>query len=104
MARDNEPLVLTVGQSFEVKALDSEGFPITVEVRSQLAELLQRHPTPTNDALCDSILTTVMNLELSLAKLANRICDVDTRRLDLESRILNAGVPLSPSEYPYDGD
>ena len=99
MAGD-EPIVLSVNEYFSMEGLNNGNFPVTTEVRDQLAELLQSAPGPQIDALFRAIMTTVMNLELAHVNVRSSSMEVYSRLLDLETRVRQAGVRLGYPKYP----
>ena len=69
MADDDGPIVVGVSDCFQIEGLEEGGwFPVTVEVRDQLAQLLgvPLGRGRTTEALSTAIITTVMNLEREL--------------------------------------
>lgn len=116
-------VVLSVEEYLDLQGIDSGHFPVTVEVRNQLSNLLlDSVGTPQYESykeLFSAVMTAVVNLELklfeskiksidanyerlrvesNLQKLRNNTIDTYTRLLDLETRILEAGVPLEESD------
>lgn len=113
---DDGPIALDVAEYFQLE-LDSVQFEATIEVRNQLAKLLlESAGTPgheQNEAICRAIMTTVANLELRLVdarsyaiqgrthveKLRQVTMHVYSRLLDLETRILEAGLYLKDPDH-----
>ena len=100
MAEDY-PIVLSVAEYFHLEGLEAENFPVTVEVRDQLEDLLVEtgNAGPQLEALFSAIMTTVMNLELALLNLRSNSRALLTRLDDLETRIRNGRIRLAPSEF-----
>ncbi|MGV0066270.1 hypothetical protein ACRU44_00925 [Mycobacterium colombiense] len=96
----DDPIVLSVAEFYELQGLDEGNFPITTEVRDQLAEILRSHPGPQIDALFKAVMTTVANLELAVLNLTSSTREVYVRLLDLETRLLESGYQLGPPTYP----
>lgn len=117
------PLVLSVREYFALDGLDSGDYPVTVEVRNQLANLLlESAGTPqheSNEELFRAVMTAVSGLEITsyvrfkkliemnaelvrvkanLLRADTNAMQVYTRLLDLENRILEAGVFLEESD------
>lgn len=110
------PIVLDLDHYFELD-LNDEFFEVTIEVRDQLANLqLKGEATPSrehNEAIFRAIMTTVANLELrlvharsyavstrtQLANLQNNTLEVYSRLLNLETRILRAGLSLEDPRH-----
>ncbi|MGY4869793.1 hypothetical protein [Mycolicibacterium elephantis] len=96
-----DPIVLSVAEFFHLEGLENGNFPVTVEVRDQLAELLRSgNSGPQIDALFRAIMTTVASLELSVMKASNASREIYARLLDLETRLLEAGFRIGPPAYP----
>jgi|KBSMisStandDraft_5_1062788.scaffolds.fasta_scaffold579736_1 hypothetical protein len=98
MAKD--PIVLSVAEYFQLKGLDAQRFPVTVEVRDQLEDLLLEtgNAGPQLEALFSAIMTTVMNLELAILDAESNSRALLTRLDDLETRIRTGGIRLARSE------
>ena len=121
------PLVLSVGEYFAQEGLDSRDYPVTVEVRNQLANLLlESAGTPqhaSQEALFRAVMTAVSNLEIinsvrfkklvelkaELSELRLNAVQVHTSLLQLQVELLELGV-ISPTPtlrirwFPDDDD
>ena len=106
-----DPIILSVEESFGLPDDFESTFPLTVEVRDQLAALLAAKSTPEVQEISKAILTVVMNLETGLVpevmelrnanlETRNYAREIHTRLLDLEERLLNAGMRLPESIFP----
>lgn len=100
-------MVHSVDEYFQLPGLEDGNFPVTVEVRNQLAALLRETPGPQINALFRAIMTTVMNLEVDLLELKTEVVtlrgnsmDIYSRLLDLETRLRRSGVSLAYPAYP----
>lgn len=110
-------LDLSVDDYFALEGLDSGNFPVTVEVRNQLANLLAESAgTPQHasyEALCRAVMTAVSNLEIASVErhikgndldadlMHLRACtmDVYTNLLELRTELLERRV-ISPTPLP----
>lgn len=110
------PIVLDLDDYFELD-LDDELFEVTLEVRDQLGNLqLKGEGIPAsehNEAIFRAIMTSVMNLELRAVKtrqyamntrnqlrdLQQKTMVVYSRLIDLETRILRAGLRLEDPRH-----
>ncbi|WP_396908642.1 hypothetical protein [Mycolicibacterium sp.] len=113
MADDDGPIVLGVSECFQIEGLEDGAFPTTVEVRDQLAELLNASPGRKVEALSTAIMTTVMNLELAglnreteligvkteLRRLASNTMDAYVTLIELRTELIRRGV-ISPTPTP----
>jgi len=89
-----------------------EACPVTFAVRARLVEMIDEGTFEEFEALATALITTVYNLELKLldtqgdlmeARLkameaATSLQQVYVSVLDLETRLLNCGVPVPPSQ------
>lgn len=98
MADDNGPIVVRMSDYFEIDRLGESGwFPITVEVRDQLAQLLESSPVlgRKTEALSTAILTTVMNLERVLKELTTDVMTLQVNGMAVESALRMLCLELS---------
>ena len=110
-------LDFSVDDYFALEGLDSGNYPVTIEVRNQLANLLlESAGTPQHasyEALCRAVMTAVSNLEITsverrikencldadLMHLRTCTIDVYTNLLNLRTELLERRV-ISPTPLP----
>lgn len=107
-----DPIVVSVDESYLLDQRVFDRFPLSNEVREQLAALLRSDSADEISGICEAILTAVMTLETQLVPklidqsgenigLSTKVLDLKARLIELETRILRAGIRLPPPEKPY---
>lgn len=87
------PLVLSVDEYFALEGLDSGDYPVTVEVRNQLANLLlesagtKKHAS--NEALFRAVMTAVSSLEITSVVRFKKVIDLNAELMDRHAELLN---------------
>jgi hypothetical protein len=86
-------LDLSVDQYFALEGLNSRDFPVTVEVRNQLANLLlESAGTPQHasyEALFRAVMTAVSGLEATSLVHFKKVIEFNNKVLDLNAELLN---------------
>ena len=87
------PLDLSVDQYFALEGLSSRDFPVTVEVRNQLANLLlDSAGSPQRasyEALFRAVMTAVSGLEATSLVHFKKVIELNNKVLDLNAELLN---------------
>ncbi len=110
---DDEVFEFSVQDLAQAPQQVRDACPVTFAVRAQLVEMIDDGTFEEFEALATAVITTVYNLELKLLDTRTDLLEVRAKAiqtvtsakqlymaiLDLETRLLDCGVPLPPSQH-----